>query len=83
MKTKLRNITITLEEELARWARVEAAREDTSVSSYLAGVLRQRMKEEGEYEAAKKRAVKRKHSGDQTESIYRAREAHEAGSRVR
>jgi hypothetical protein len=26
MKRKLRNITITLEEEIAKWARVEAAR---------------------------------------------------------
>ncbi len=60
MKTKLRNITITLEEEVAHWARIEAARKDTSVSAYLAGVLKKQMNEEGEYELAKKRALKRK-----------------------
>jgi len=60
MKTKLRNITITLEEEVAHWARIEAARKDTSVSGYLAGVLKKQMNEEGEYELAKKRALKRK-----------------------
>ena len=60
MKRKLRNITITLEEEVALWARVEAARKDTSVSGYLAAVLRQRMKEQGEYDLAKRRALKRK-----------------------
>jgi hypothetical protein len=82
VKTKLRNITITLEEELARWARVEAAREDTSVSSYLAGVLRQRMKEEGEYEAAKKRAFKRKPFLKSNGKYLSREEAHER-SRVR
>ena len=37
---KLRNVTITLDEEVARWARVEAARQDTSVSQMIAGLLR-------------------------------------------
>ena len=60
MKTRLRNITITLEEELARWARVEAARSDTSVSRYLASILKERMKQNDEYNAAKRRALARK-----------------------
>jgi len=60
MKTRLRNITITLEEELARWARVEAARSDTSVSRYLANILKERMKQNDEYIAAKRRALARK-----------------------
>ena len=43
-----RNITITLDEETARWVRVEAAMRDESVSSYLAGLLQQeREKKEG------------------------------------
>ena len=43
-----RNITVTLDEETARWIRVEAAKRDESVSSYLGGILRQeREKEEG------------------------------------
>ncbi|HKM65708.1 MAG TPA: hypothetical protein VJX70_00970 [Candidatus Acidoferrum sp.] len=60
MKTNRRNITITLEEEVARWARVEAARRDTSVSGYLADMLKQQMKDDVEYALAKKRALKRK-----------------------
>ena len=60
MKNRLRNITITLEEELARWARVEAARSDTSVSRYLANILKERMKQNDEYNAAKRRALARK-----------------------
>jgi hypothetical protein len=37
MKTKLRNVTVTLEEPVARWPRIEAARKDTSVSRLLGG----------------------------------------------
>lgn len=60
MKTKLRNVTLTLEESVARWARVEAARQDLSVSRFLANILIERMKENDEYEAAKGRALARK-----------------------
>ena len=35
----MRNVTVTLDEETARWARVEAARRDISVSSLLREVL--------------------------------------------
>lgn len=60
MKSKLRNVTLTLEENVARWARVEAARNDTSVSRFLASILEERMKENEDYEAAKRRALARK-----------------------
>lgn len=42
-KTQLRNVTVTLEEEVAQWARIEAARQDTSVSRLLGELLKQRM----------------------------------------
>jgi hypothetical protein len=60
MKVRLRNITITLEENLARWARIEAARSDTSVSRFLAELLKERMMQKNDYEAAKRRALARK-----------------------
>jgi hypothetical protein len=60
MKTRLRNITITLEESIARWARIEAARRDTSISRLLAGILKERMLEEDAYQAAMRRALARK-----------------------
>ena len=60
MKARLRNITITLDEDLARWARVEAARSDTSVSRYLANILKERMQQNDEYNTAKRRALTRK-----------------------
>ncbi len=47
-----RNITIVMDEETARWIRVEAARRDLSVSAYLGRVVREeREKEEGYVEA--------------------------------
>jgi hypothetical protein len=60
MKTKLRNVTVTLEESVARWARMEAARQDTSVSRLLAGILKERMKEKDSYETSMRRFLARK-----------------------
>jgi hypothetical protein len=47
-----RNVTITLDDATARWARIEAARRDTSLSEFLASVLRQEMQEEETYQHA-------------------------------
>jgi plasmid stability protein len=48
----MKNVTITLDEEVARWARVWAARHDTSVSRFLRELLQERMLQEEGYEAA-------------------------------
>jgi hypothetical protein len=47
-----RNVTVSLDEETARWARVEAARRDMSVSKLLAEVLQEKMRVDEGYEAA-------------------------------
>jgi predicted DNA-binding ribbon-helix-helix protein len=60
MKAKLRNITITLTESLARWARIEAAKRDMSVSGLLARLLENERREEDGYESAMRRALARK-----------------------
>ena len=39
---RLRNVTVTLEEDVAQWARIEAARRDTSVSRLLGALLKER-----------------------------------------
>ncbi len=39
----LKNVTVTLEEDVAQWARIEAARQDTSVSRLLGELLKERM----------------------------------------
>lgn len=48
----MRNVTITLDDETARWARLEAARRETSVSRLVGELLRQHMLTERSYEAA-------------------------------
>jgi hypothetical protein len=57
MKTALRNVTVTLEEDVARWARLEAARNDTSVSRLLGDILKERMRRSDEYRRAMRRAL--------------------------
>ena len=42
---RLRNVTVTVEEDVAQWARIEAARRDTSVSRLLGELLKERMSE--------------------------------------
>lgn len=81
-KLALRNITITLEEDLARWARIEAARKDTSVSQFLAELLRERMRENDSYEQAMRRALARK-PFLKTDGKYLSREEVHERSRFR
>ena len=77
MRHRLRNITITLEESVARWARMEAAKEDTSVSRLLARILEERMVQQDEYGRAMRRALDRK-PFLKTDGLYLSREeAHE------
>ena len=50
----MRNVTVVLDDETALWARVEAAKQDTSVSKYVGEMLRrERVRADG-YEAARR-----------------------------
>lgn len=48
----MENVTVTLEEDVARWARVWAAEHDTSVSRILGDTLKEKMQKEGNYARA-------------------------------
>ncbi len=50
----MKNVTITLDEEVARWARIRAAERNTSVSRLLGEMLERLMLEEQHYHAAMK-----------------------------
>lgn len=56
----MKNVTLSLDEEVARWARVRAAELDTSVSRMLADVLREMMARDTTYRTAMERFVNRK-----------------------
>ncbi len=58
-RPQLRNVTVTLEEEVAQWARIEAARQDTSVSRLLGALLKECMTAQGGYDRAMRRALGR------------------------
>jgi hypothetical protein len=77
VKLPSRKISITLEENIARWLRIEAARNNTGVSRFLSGILEGRMSDDANYEAAKGRALARK-SFLKSDGRYLTREeAHE------
>jgi hypothetical protein len=48
----MKNVTITLDEEVARWARILAAQKNTSVSRLLGDLLKDKMQEEADYALA-------------------------------
>jgi hypothetical protein len=49
----VKNVTITVDEEVARWARVEAARRETSVSRLVGEMLAEKMRAETAYEISR------------------------------
>ena len=50
----MRNVTITLDDETALWARIEAARRDTSVSRFVGSLIRDQMARDDRYERARR-----------------------------
>ena len=48
----MKNVTVSLPEDTARWLRVEAAKADRSVSAWLADLLESLRRQDDEYEAA-------------------------------
>ena len=75
----MRNVTITLDEEVARWARIRAAERETSVSRLVGEMLRERMLEEGSYQAAMQKYLSQKPRGlkGQGEKYPRREDLHE------
>ena len=51
---RLRNVTITVEEDVARWARVRAAEENTSVSQLVGNLLRSLMQHRQRFDRARR-----------------------------
>lgn len=55
----VKNVTITLDEETADWARLAAAHEAKSVSRFVGGLLRERMRDARSYDEAMRRYLAR------------------------
>ena len=48
----MKNVTVTMEDSVADWARMEAARRNTSVSRLLGELLSEKMRHDDAYERA-------------------------------
>ena len=70
----MKNITITLPEEVARWARVWAAKNEQSLSRAIAELLREHMREEDEYQHAMTEYLKKKPARIKDSGSYPSRE---------
>ena len=70
----MKNVTITLDEETARWARVEAAHRDMSVSRLIGQLLREHMRAQATYEEAMRRYLARAPTVLKDAGPYPARE---------
>jgi len=56
----MKNVTITLDDETAAQARIDAAERNMSLSRYIGEVLREHARGTGEYERAMRRFLSRK-----------------------
>jgi hypothetical protein len=53
----MKNVTVTMEDRVADWARLEAARRNTSVSRLIGEMLAEKMRRDGAYERAMREAL--------------------------
>jgi hypothetical protein len=53
----MKNVTVTMEDSVAEWARLEAARRNTSVSRLVGELLTEKMRHDDAYERAMREAL--------------------------
>ena len=53
----MKNVTVTMEDSVADWARMEAARRNTSVSRLVGELLAEKMRHDDAYERAMREAL--------------------------
>ncbi len=72
----MKNVTITLDEEVARWARIRAAECGTSLSRLVGEMLREKMRDESNYRTSMQNYLARSPQAlKKTEDKYPDREA--------
>lgn len=62
----MKNVTVTMEDAVADWARMEAARRNTSVSRLVGELLAEKMKHDDAYERAMREALEFRSFGSST-----------------
>jgi hypothetical protein len=59
----MKNVTVTMEDSVAEWARMEAARRNTSVSKLVGEMLAEKMRHDDAYERAMREVLEFKSFG--------------------
>jgi hypothetical protein len=59
----MKNVTVTMEDQVADWARMEAARRNTSVSRLIGELLAEKMRHDDAYERAMREELEFKSMG--------------------
>lgn len=62
-RSSMKNVTVTMEDSVAEWARLEAARRNTSVSRLIGEMLADKMRHDDAYERAMREALEFKSIG--------------------
>ena len=62
----MKNVTVTMDESVADWARLEAARRNTSVSRLVGELLAEKMRYDDAYERAMREALEFRSYGTST-----------------
>jgi hypothetical protein len=62
-RVAMKNVTVTMEDQVADWARMEAARRNTSVSRLIGELLAEKMRHDDSYERAMREALEFKSFG--------------------
>jgi len=77
----MKNVTVTMEDAVADWARMEAARRNTSVSRLVGEVLAEKMRHDDAYERAMREALEFKSWGASTSPYMTRDEIYTRGQR--
>jgi hypothetical protein len=70
----MKNVTVTMEDSVADWARMEAARRNTSVSRLLGDLLAEKMRHDDAYERAMNDWISRKRTWKSDGTAYPKRD---------
>jgi hypothetical protein len=77
----MKNVTVTMEDSVADWARMEAARRNTSVSRLVGELLAEKMRHDDAYERAMREALEFKSWGTSSGPYLSRDEIYERGRR--
>jgi hypothetical protein len=77
----MKNVTVTMEDTVADWARMEAARRNTSVSRLVGEMLADKMRHDDAYERAMREALEFKSFGVSTGPYLTREEIYDRAAR--